>query len=252
MKKLLVAGIAAAAFCGAPAIAADMPVKAPPAAPMFNWTGWYVGGHAGYGWGRDNVLVSPEPQPAFGLVPFTTHNDPKGFIGGGQIGVNRQLGALVFGVEADFSGTDITGNVIDPTPVLLGGPGSFQQVHEKMNWFGTLRGRVGFAPSDNLLIYATGGLAVGHHTYSSLTFFPGTQYTGVGNATNSGWTIGGGAEWALPGNWSAKLEYLHYDLADHTITALPSPIGGIFHVDNKFDNTGNIARVGLNYKFSSH
>jgi outer membrane immunogenic protein len=229
-----------------------MPVKAPvykAAAPVDPWTGFYVGVNAGYGWGQGDVLVSPGPA-GFGLAPFTTHPNPKGFIGGGQVGYNLRSGSFVYGVEADFSGANINGSVTDPTPgQLLGPAGSFQQVNVKLDWFGTLRGRVGFTPINNLLVYATGGLAVGHYSYSSLESYPLVIYPSAASATKAGWTVGGGAEWALPGNWSVKSEYLHFDLGSQTLVALPIPVFPPFSVSSQFKNSGDLVRVGLNYRF---
>jgi outer membrane immunogenic protein len=254
VEKLLLASVAALALMMGPAFAADMPVKAPPMAPVvaptYSWTGFYVGGNMGYGWDPGDVLVSPGPQPAFGLPPFTTNTHRNGFIGGGQIGYNLQSGALVYGIEVDFSGADITGSVTDLTPgPPFGPPGSFQQVNERMDWFGTLRGRLGLTPSNNLMVYATGGLAAGRYSYSSLEFFPGVSYPATGNSINAGWTIGAGAEWAFLGNWSVKLEYLYYDFANTTVIGFQIPAGGPFFVSNGFENKGNIIRVGLNYRF---
>ena len=153
---------------------------APAPAPEcdFNWTGFYIGGNAGYALGNADTDLDPLPDAAtfFGLEPTTLHPDPPGFIGGGQIGYNWQWNKwLVLGGEADFQGTDIEGhdrlfNFRDITGTT-NGPDSFIFAHERMQWFGTARGRIGFAPFCRLLIYGTGGLAYGNIDYSANTSF---------------------------------------------------------------------------------
>lgn len=240
-----------AAVVATPVLAADMALKAPPVpAATCTWCGWYVGLNAGYGWSQKSVLISPQPDPAFGLAPFTVSPDPKGFIGGAQIGFNQQSGRWVYGLEADFSGANISGSTTFFIPPPFG-PG-VQPVSEKLDWLATLRGRVGATLFPNFLIYGTGGLAVGHNSYSSNEVYlpAGPQYPSSGSSTNAGWTAGAGVEWALLGNWSAKLEYLYYDLGKHTITGASIP-PSIFSVASRFDSTGNILRAGLNYKFGT-
>ena len=246
MKKSAII-FAVVGLIGAPAFAADLPVKAsppaPPAAPA--WTGFYVGASAGYGWSQQDVLISPLPDPLFGLPAFTANLVTHGFIGGAQAGYNFQSGSFVGGIEADFSGSDIRGN----TTVNIISFAGIQPISQKLDWFGTLRLRAGFTPIQNLLLYATGGLAYGHTNYSSDEIYVPVQYPSSGSSTNAGWTVGGGAEWLFTRNWSAKVEYLFYDLGHHTLTALPVPALPPFFVTSRFDNTGNIVRAGVNYHF---
>jgi len=103
--------VAAVIASGHGVLAADMPVKAAPLVPIYNWSGFYIGGHAGYGWaGQRDVAISPLPQPGFGTLPFNANLNAKGFLGGAQFGWNWQSGRLVYGVEADLSGTGINDN----------------------------------------------------------------------------------------------------------------------------------------------
>lgn len=196
------------------ASAADMPArnytKAPPMAPMFNWTGLYLGLNGGYGWvdaGGSSV---------------------GGFVGGGQIGYNWQgIGSpLVLGLEADIQGADI-----DQTETIGAVTGT-----TRVKAFGTVRGRIGYA-FDRAMIYATGGWA---YTRTSL------DLTGPGGSISSsdwssGWALGGGLEYAFMGPWSAKLEYLHVDSGDVTLTLAGVPITGNYDL--------NVVRAGLNYRF---
>ena len=236
---------------------------APPPECDFNWTGFYIGGNAGYAWGNADTDLDPLPDAAtfFDLEPITLHPDPTGFIGGGQIGYNWQCNKwLVLGGEADFQGTDIEGhdrlfNFRDITGTT-NGPDSFIFAHERMQWFGTARGRIGFVPMCRLMVYATGGLAYGNVDYSGNTVFrnPGTaSYPVSFSETNVGWTVGGGLEYAIGHHWSVRAEYLYYDLGDESRTANQTvagvPQGPPFFVHYNFDNSGNIVRGGLNFKF---
>jgi outer membrane immunogenic protein len=236
---------------------------APPPECDYTWTGFYIGGNAGYSFGNADTRFEPLPDAVtfVDLAPQSLKPDLDGFIGGGQIGYNFQLNKwLVLGVETDFQGTDIEGHdrrqpFDDITgATALGDPAVFLEAHERIQWFGTARGRIGFAPICKLLIYATGGLAYGNVDYSAQTNFDdGTTYSNKFSETNLGWTVGGGFEWALNHHWSVKAEYLYYDLGDQNRTNPQLfdgvPTGSGFAVRNNFETTGNIIRGGLNYKF---
>jgi outer membrane immunogenic protein len=228
----------------------------------YTWTGFYLGGNGGYGWGSADTRFEPLPDAVtFGdLEPTTLRSvDPSGFIGGGQIGFNWQWNKwLVLGVEADFQGSDMEGSQTSSPIIDIGGASegadTFLRAHERTQWFGTARARIGFVPMCRLMIYATGGLAYGNIDYSSDTDFGnGTTYSSKFSTTKAGWTVGGGLEWALTHHWSLKAEYLYYDLGSESKT-LPQlfddvPSGNIFFVRNKFDTTANIVRGGVNFKF---
>jgi outer membrane immunogenic protein len=183
---------------------------------MFSWTGFYVGVHAGYGWGRGTASTGV----------FSSSGDMDGGFGGAQIGANWQTGALVLGIEADAAFADI-GN---SQPVLgLTGRGEIDAL-------GTVRGRVGMA-WDRALLYGTGGLAWAN---TDLSLNPGgfseTQ-------THIGWTAGVGLEYALSQNWSAKVEYLYMDFGSENY--LPAVVaGGV-----AFDSHVHTVKFGINYRF---
>lgn len=272
------------------ASAADLPRKAPalvPAPPpAISWTGFYVGLNAGYGWGSNhgidntttssfcnNPPISSCPAESDSLVAalrgqFGT--DPRGFIGGGQIGYNWQRGTFVWGVETDFQGTAIKGgtNVINTVeccsstgapghPVIVTGAGG-----QKLDWFGTLRGRLGWLPINPLLVYVTGGLAYGHvrtnTSFSGVLVNP-TPINGStalsASDTRAGWTVGGGLEWMFAPRWSVKGEYLYYDLGTVTLNQNFVLAGGGFPslfgagVQSEAHYKGSIARAGINYRF---
>jgi len=123
-------------------------------------------------------------------------------------------------------------------------------VEEKLKWLGTMRGRIGTTVTDRTLVYVTGGLAVGNYNLASTyAFIPDVAYPSSRNVTKVGWTLGGGAEFALAGNWTAKAEYLYFDLGKETLDGLPVPANPPFHVQSEFKLNGHIVRVGVNYKF---
>jgi outer membrane immunogenic protein len=288
----------------AAAIAADMSLPPRPYAPyapayyhsavVYEWTGFYIGLSAGGGFGLggiDNhvtsgfcniVFVGCDPDQAssaaVAAVPRgfdKTH--PSGFIGGGQIGYNYQMGWFVWGVEADFSGADISGSnsktatatVVDVTPMV---PVTIVDTiagtaHQKLDWLGTLRGRVGFVPFTPLLIYATGGLAYGHVSAdanlseTSVLIVASTPITTLSttatastSSTQWGWTVGGGAEWMFAPHWSLKAEFLYYDLG-HVSANMPlTQLSGVvpfttIGITSRVNFNGDIARGGINYRF---
>jgi outer membrane immunogenic protein len=239
-----------------PAMAANLPLKVPqtPAvAAPYNWAGFYAGVNVGYSWGhQDNsmgvsttVLVNGTPVSTTSTV-LENSDHLNGIIGGGQIGYNWQINHWVFGFEADFQGSgQRTDGVFNFPGILItvaGGPpvttpGLSVNYTDKLDWFGTVRGRVGLA-FDRWLPYVTGGWAFGNGETS--VSISGAAATFSASKGYSGWTIGGGVEWAFRDNWRAKLEYLYIDFGD-------GPTGTAI-VSNKL--TDNIVRIGLNYKFN--
>jgi outer membrane immunogenic protein len=260
MKKLLIAGAALAALIGTPALAADMALKAPPPpAPVCVWCGWYVGVNIGGGWGNNNtgnfVTATPDfgPAIALGLVPGNLGLKPSGVLGGGQVGYNWQTGIWVFGLEADFQGSDVK----DSRTINLGiPPVSLTTLSsDKLSWFGTVRGRLGITPAANFLLYGTGGFAYGETKDSGQWFNPAVPVTG-GNFfssqsnTRGGWTAGGGAEWMFMPKWSFKVEYLYADLGNTNLTLRDTT--GNFPASTltyQYKHRYNIARAGVNWHF---
>jgi outer membrane immunogenic protein len=222
MKKILAAGFALVALVSARgAAAADLSLaplyKAPPAqvAPVYNWTGFYLGANGGGGWGRSSWNAN------------ATGINLSGGQAGGTIGYNRQLGNVVFGVEGDIDWSGFNG-----TGTTAGCPGG---CGTSDSWLSTVRGRIGYS-FDRVMPYATGGLAIGDIRASAPGFAGGTS-------TNAGWTLGGGVEVALPGNWSAKAEYLRVDLGGFNCTGCGAP------PTNNVSLQENVFRAGVNYHF---
>ena len=173
MRRWAILVAAGAATFSQVASAADLPRKAPPpvVAPPFSWTGFYVGANVGYGWGHfENDLHSFAPNSTTGstvcsagavCINLSNTNGLNGVIGGGQIGYNWQFDPKwVLGIEADFQGSDQKVDQISQFAFSPGGIPStgFLTINDKLNWFGTVRGRLGFTPADRWLFYVTGGL----------------------------------------------------------------------------------------------
>ncbi|MBB6168009.1 outer membrane protein [Chelatococcus composti] len=225
MKKILLAGVAAAGLIasGAAAFAADLPsrnvapVAPAPVLPIFTWTGFYAGVNAGYGWGEFSKA------PGF--------DDPDGFVGGAQIGYNYQIGQFVVGLETDIQYSDLSGKT---RPVTFA-DGNVGVGRGEVEYFGTVRGRIG-AAFDRALIYVTGGLAYGETKFRGLDTTAGLSFSK--SKTTAGWTIGGGLEYAFTDNITAKAEYLYVDLGDNR-----------YYGANKAETKFSVVRAGLNYKF---
>ncbi|HLL27418.1 MAG TPA: outer membrane protein [Xanthobacteraceae bacterium] len=231
MKKLLFAGVVAVAFSGASAFATDMPshgpFKAPPIAP-FSWTGCYFGMNAGGGWSHSQWVALPAANEA--------RPRADGFAGGGQVGCDYQTGNWVFGIEGMLDGASLTGTQNDP--LAAGIPES-----DKVRWFGTVIGRVGYA-WDRVLLYAKGGVAWIDERYTiNLTAIPLISSI---QGTSSGWVAGAGIEWSYAPQWSVKLEYDHLGLDSKTGSFPGAGLGPFKFKDQSVDTV----LVGLNYRFN--
>lgn len=255
------------------ASAADMAVKAlPMAAPVpYTWTGWYVGLNAGGAWNDTRDDVSPSGCFLTGACDpaFATDNPLRsdsvrlrgaGFTGGGQAGYNWQRDRWVFGIEGDINYTGINDGSSINRP--LAPPLVANFIHsetDKMDWFGTLRGRVGVTATPSFLLYVTGGLAFGEVRSASTTafVFTGDTYAGTLDQTRFGWTVGGGGEWMIAPKWSIKAEYLFVDLghtsytqvctAPGVCTSPPQVSAASYQTDLHVHE--HIARIGVDYHF---
>ena len=219
------AALAADAMPPPPLLPPPPPVLPVPVMQVFSWTGFYIGGNAGWGFTNGSGTFTT----ALGADPFTVKTN--GFVGGAQVGYNWQTGPMVFGAEADFQGTAASGS-------LSATAGPTISATAKTPWFGTLRGRVGYA-FDSVLVYATGGAVYGDSSWNG-------SVSTVGNFSSATtfwtWTLGAGVEAAFWGCWSAKLEYL--------FAGTPSSTPTVPTVTAVSGNAGaNIIRAGLNYHF---
>jgi outer membrane immunogenic protein len=279
MKKFLLGSAALVAMLAGPAMAADMPVRAPvlkappPIMAAYSWTGCYIGGNVGWAHERDKlstVVPATSNMNATAIAAITNAGratiSGDGVTGGGQAGCNWQNGSFVLGVEGDINFLDAkasrnTGNVLEPVSGRI--VRSIDDVSK--DWFATIRGRAGFA-FDRVLVYATGGAAIAQFKITkdfAWDFADGCPvvnvlndcHVGGRNGTQTGWVAGGGVEWALSGNWSIKGEYLHADFGNQSYTTLNR--GALFPQTGPVSQpaihnvkaTLDIARAGLNYRF---
>lgn len=266
---------------------AGCPAVAECAAGGYNWTGSYAGLNLGFTLNDSQQSIGPTQAnvvpPAY-VQDLSDSSDlgSGAFAGGGQIGFNYQVNRFVFGIETDFdyNGTDDSHYAnrqslfaFAEAPGVAGGPvgappyarlNFINNVTQKIDYFGTLRGRVGYTPVDRLLVYATGGFAYGHVSSNSdaliklsIPFGAAPQagdqivekalFAGSSSGDQPGWTVGGGVEYALSRRWSVKAEYLFVDLGSQTYIARTSldPLGFTARVDS----SEHVVRAGINYRF---
>jgi outer membrane immunogenic protein len=256
MRGLSAGLIAVSVVAASIASAADMPTKAPayapPVAVPYNWTGSYIGGHFGYGWGSDPIDLRPDainaPLFATAALPFSMADNPRGGLGGVQYGTNWQFNRIVLGWESDFSITDIKAS---QTVITNLGAVVSSTAEQKLDWLSTTRGRIGYTITDNLLLYGTGGLASGRARASTSIAQAGCPVgnclSGGDSQTLWGWEAGAGVEYAM-GHWLLRAEYLHYDLGDLNYTVY-DPRTPFAAVAASSKVSGDIVRGGISYKF---
>jgi outer membrane immunogenic protein len=227
MKKFLLATVAVVALgATVPALAADLGAaprytKAPAyAQPIYNWTGFYIGGHLGGGFGGDNSILGSSR-----------------FLGGIQGGADYQFAPnWVAGVEAQYSWTSSSSNsMLFPGGVL---------VNSNSDQLGSVTGRVGYTFGPTLL-YAKGGYAWkdGDNLTATVAGVP-VGFAAIGNHRD-GYTVGAGAEYMFAPSWSAKLEYMYYNFGTTTIVTAPAAAVG-----SRFNDDEHVLKVGVNYRFN--
>ena len=276
MKRILLASVAALGLAGT-ASAADLAVRAPVPVPLFSWTGCYLGINGGWIGGKDDYATSrrilypfgdPDlaPTGSYYAVANSYNSDQSGGTLGGQFGCQYQVGWFVIGGEWDANWSSLKDDnaFVYPsiaTPGLTWFPRT-ELTHAQLDWFTTARVRIGAAWWDRVLIYATGGLAMGAlDSYTQVAFDgPGNpnfipQYFGAYRQNKVGWTAGGGFEWAFAANWTAKAEFLYVDLGSFDYVSPITSFGSPFATtDGRAWNTSidakeYVARVGINYLF---
>jgi outer membrane immunogenic protein len=288
MRRVLLASVAATVLSvgfGYSALGADLPIytKAPPIA--YSWTGFYAGVDVGYAWKDPTVTYTPNDPVSLafltggvgGPIAPISFTD-KGAFGGGQLGYNWQLNrSWLLGVETDFNGSSITGQGTASSLFLSGNVdhpavSPLISAEQEIEWFGTVRARAGWLPTNDLLLYGTGGFAYGKvgenvslQTNNSITRDIGgfsavcvansPCYLGSSSRIATGWTAGAGVEYRVPGtNASFKLEYLYVNLgAGNTVTAVAQGVDagttassfGAHYSSIDF----NTVKLGLNWHF---
>ncbi len=264
MQKLLLATVAVITVAGAHcAMAADMPLKAPPPAPpaIYDWTGFYTGLNVGAAWGSYDPRTSTVPD---GVINASTPSvnaagiqsiNPVGFTGGSQAGYNWQWGNWVTGIEGDFNYLHLNGEATSGAVPLTGHAQAVVSSYGDADWLFTLRPRIGWTIS-NWLFYATGGLAVTdvnddfaltteiHYTYNAASLL---QSGRIDNDIQAGYAVGGGIETGITDRLSVKAEYLHvnFDRAFASTTTIDHPAQ---LVTQSADLRADMVRVGFNYR----
>jgi iron complex outermembrane recepter protein len=243
---------------------APMLFKAPMLA-AWTWAGPYLGGTIGYGAGKSRTdTIFGDPASGAGRFATAASRALDGAIGGAQAGYNWLAGVFLAGVEGDlnYSGQRAKLNAVCPGEIcnpglvgVIGDPSAIARFEQgqKLEWFATLRARLGVTVTPDAVAYVTGGVAVGEVMTAGTVF----GFDGDGNPVNTivsshntkaGWTAGGGLEGRLAGNWTAKIEYLYFDLG--TVTTIPAPApNAMTAVAFNSRVTDNVLRVGVNYKF---
>lgn len=272
MKTRLATSVSIIALAIAPtAYAADLGAPYAPGPVPYSWTGFYLGVNGGYATGTQGGQLETNPHWPTSGVPTTDPLFPNasnigihGGFGGGQVGYNWQIGHIVTGLETDFDWGSIKGSDLFDSLSVFGWQWN-KTLTSKVDWFGTVRGRLGYDVG-GFLPYVTGGFAYGHSTTDESVFqsapCAGCSYnSGIGSfaETRVGWTAGAGLEYALSNNWSMKAEYLHVDLGKKNSTfngsilnpngtvnsAFPSWTQDGFNSNLKLDTV----KAGINYKF---
>ena len=252
MKMQLFGASVLAALMGSTALAADlpapmsMPAMPAPASSAYDWTGFYLGLHGGYAWGESDVELSEAVLGGIG----ETSIDLEGWLAGVQGGFNYQMGRFVVGIEADASWSDIDGSSSEDGDI--GGPVTYNSDLE-LEWLASVRLRGGFA-IDRALIYGTGGVAFAqmNYDYDISPVPPGPALiSGSIDENMTGYTVGGGVEYAATQNFTVKLEYLYTDLGDFddSTTLVGDPVlpDGTYSIDG--DVSFHTVKLGVNYKF---
>jgi outer membrane immunogenic protein len=260
-RKILLASVGAIALTGSAALAADLPSRAPPPvylppAPIFTWTGIYIGGQIGYAWASGNNNFSGF-DPFFNTGTFLSTNlngNPSGVIGGANVGYNYQINQWVLGLEGSVDGTSLSNTAVAAFP-----DGTTLSAHSNANIQGSIRGKLGVA-WDRALIYATGCVAFGGFNTDVSIANSGAlngnfPFFASGNVstTRVGWTVGGGLQYAVTNNWSVFAEYRYTNwgsLNDGSLSGagLGAVAGTAFFNGNRHLNQNQV-QVGFDYKF---
>jgi outer membrane immunogenic protein len=285
-RTVFVAALLATTSLASGALAADLPRKAPPPAPIpyADWSGIYVGLEGGYGWGKLNFGTAFDPFAdesgnsfcgALGCTDATFDSrSQSGWLFGGFVGAQKQWGSWVLGIEADFDAADIKGSTTVTRSAIFSGGGETTTINQqltasgKTDELGTVRGKVGWAWSPNWMIYATGGLAWAHvkgdasatqsvsDCIDSDCVFGNFSRSGAGGASMFGWTVGAGLDWKWQidngSAWVFGVEYLHYEFPDNTLTLADNfGTGASFSIPNTSERI-DVVKGRISYLFSIH
>jgi outer membrane immunogenic protein len=250
MRALICALAAIAAIPVSHAFAADMPLKAP-AVPYssYNWTGFYAGGEAGWGWATSEA-TAVTGGPTFPAGTVFNRTDPTGLLGGVYEGYNYQFNHIVVGIDGDYTWADVHANSSD---VSAARSGNILQTTTDLKWLATLTGRLGYAVN-NWLVFAKGGAAWGGWGDNSTQFnSTGTtaQALESSSETRTGWTVGGGLEYGLTPHITAKLEYDYVGFATSNFVwnQISLTTGTVTAYQRSATSSLSMLKLGMAYKF---
>jgi outer membrane immunogenic protein len=240
MKKFILGTIALISLAGT-AVAADLPQRPAYMAPImspvpvYNWTGFYVGGNIGGAWGTLDVTDVN--------TGATVSPNNSGFAGGGQIGYDYQIGPWVIGIRNLFDGTGISNGATISDGVFSG------TVNSHLRWFDALTARGGYLVQPNLLLYAQGGAAWTSWTVDAITG-AGASVGTISGGNRTGWTVGGGAEWMFMPHWSVFAEYNYMGFGTRSAASTVC-VAGVGCTTDTFSAKADLqnALIGVNYKF---
>ena len=266
-RQILLASAGAIALTGSAAFAADLPYRAPPPVylpppPIFTWTGFYIGGQVGGAWGTGGNRFHAFDPDTNTFVDTSFGGNPSGVIGGGHVGFDYQIpgwnwfssSGVVIGVEGTVDGTSLSKTTVVTFPGDFGG--GTLSAHTSADIQGSIRGRLGIA-WDRVLIYGTGGVAfAGVNSDLTLsgvdtTVVPFVPFFASRSRSNSrtGWTVGGGIEYALTNNWSIGAEYRFTDFGTISREA-ELPDGGFFSAHRRLEE--NQVQGRITYRFETY
>jgi outer membrane immunogenic protein len=236
--KLIMAAALSLAL-GQMALAADLPqrpaYKAAPMlspVPVYNWTGFYIGGNVGGAWG---TLDATDVNTGATVSP-----NNSGFAGGGQIGYDYQIGPWVIGIRNLFDGTSISGGATISDPLFSG------TINSSLHWFDALTARGGYLVQPNVLLYVQGGAAWTSWDINAING-SGVQVGEISGGNRTGWTVGGGLEWMILPHWSTFLEYNYMGFGTRSATTTACVGATCANISAKSDLQNVL--VGVNYKF---
>jgi outer membrane immunogenic protein len=261
--------LACASLIAGEALAADMPVKAPMAAPVpaaYSWTGCYVGGNAGAILGADRINLAPAgdyltlvPDVDRALAAHSYSPNTTAGTAGLEAGCNKQWDRFVLGIESDINWSGLDESISASYPIVIFGPNQFwgphnENVNKQLSWFSTVRARGGVA-YDRFFFFLTGGLAIAkvnsNLDYLTTDIFA-VHFVGSSSQTRVGATVGAGLEYALTNNWTVKAEYLYLDFGTLSYTSAmisPAPPPN-FAWGTEIHLRENVVRAGVNFKFN--
>ena len=261
MNRAWIGGLTAAALglIGPSAFAADLPLKAPPLpAPVFTWTGCYIGGHGAGAWSRGGSLNSTPGTAFFGgaVIPVYSATNTNSFAVGAQDGCNYQINPwLVVGIESDLDIIHDNPTLSSPTAAAIaGGLNPLAKGGSAPDFQSTTRARIGVTGWNNrVLFFATGGVAYQNvQSTQEIVLPPNFVLPGTFNQqfdNRWGWTVGGGIEYAISNNLIARAEYLFVQIPRYNTFTQPPFFGGPPVPLSTQTNT-SMARFGLSYKFT--